>query len=248
MSDDSKSLALAIVPRSLPEVQTLAEILSKSTLLPDDLKGKAPDVVVQILAGQELGLAPMAAIRGVHIVKGKPILSADTMVGLCLSSGLCEYFVQVDASDKAVTFETKRKGSPVPQRVTWTIEQAQKAAIDKKDNWRMHPRQMLSARARSELARLVYPDVLAGVYVPEEHVDARPMSAVPANNDAIDAEFTESANDPLAAIDAAQTVDALKALAPSLTKLPDDRKKEARARYQSRMDALTAPAAQEGAA
>lgn len=242
MSDDSK--ALAIVPKSLGEIQTLAEVLAKSNLMPDELKNKVPDIVVSVLAGAELGLAPMAAIRGVHVVKGKSILSADTMVGLCLSSGLAEYFVQIDASSTSVTFETKRKGSPHPQRCTWTLDDAKRAGLDKKDNWRLHTRQMLSARARSELARSVYPDVLAGVYAPEEHVDERPISTPPPRPDVIDAEFTDSPNDPLAAIDAATTVDALKALAPSLTKLPEDRKKEARARYQSRMDTLTAePAA-----
>lgn len=231
----SESKELAIIPRTMSEVQSMAEVLAKSTLMPDALKNKAPDVVVQILAGQELGLAPMASIRGVHIVQGKPILSADTMVGLVLASGLCEYFAQIEASASSVTFETKRKGSPVPQRCTWTMEDAKRAAINAKDNWRAHPRQMLSARARAELARSVYPDVLAGVYVPEEHVDVRPL----APSDVVDAEFTEHA--PTDAIDTAATVDELKALAPKLAKLPADEKKAAQAKYCARMAALAAP-------
>lgn len=240
--DNKESKALAVIPRSLNEVQSMAEVLAKSTLLPDALKGKAPDVVVQILAGQELGLSPMASIRGVHIVQGKPILSADTMVGLVLSSGLCEYFTQVEASPTSVTFETKRKGSPNTQRCTWTIEDAKRAGVHTKDNWRLHPRQMLSARARSELARSVYPDVLAGVYVPEEQVDIRPMAPVERNTDAVDAEFVETPTDPLAAIDAADSVDALKSLAKQMTKLPEDVKKLARVRYDARMEQLTGAA------
>src|SRR5688572_12579945 len=101
----NNNTALAIVPRSLPEVQSLAEILSKSALLPEALKGKAADIVVSILAGQELGLAPMAAIRGVHVVQGKPLLAADTMVGLVLASGLAEYFQCVEDTDASVTYE-----------------------------------------------------------------------------------------------------------------------------------------------
>lgn len=239
MSDEK---SLAIVPRTLVEVQTMADALSKSTLLPDALKGKAADVMVQILAGQELGMSPMASIRGVHIVQGKPILSADTMVGLCLASGLAEYFVCVDATDTAVTFETKRKGAPVPQRCTWTMDQAKRAGINTKDNWRLHPRQMLSARARSELARSVYPDVLAGVYVPEDQIEPRTLAPVPVP-DVVDAEFTDAdPRDPLAAIDAAASVAELKALAPTLNKLQEDVKKAAREKYQARMDALTTEA------
>jgi len=166
MSNETK--ALAIVPRSLAEVSSLAEVLAKSTLLPDALKGKAPDVVVQILAGQELGLAPMAAIRGVHIVQGKPVLSADTMVALVLGSGLCEHFSCIEDTEQRVTYETKRRGSPHVQKVSWSVEDTKKAGLNTKDNWRLHTRQMMKARCKAILARDVYPDVLAGVYDPDE--------------------------------------------------------------------------------
>ena len=36
------------------------------------------------------------------------------------------------------------------------------------DNWRKHPKAMLRARALSAIARLVYPDLLLGVYDPDE--------------------------------------------------------------------------------
>ena len=234
--------ALAVIPRSLPEVQSMAEVLAKSNLLPDALKGKVPDVVVQILAGQELGLSPMASIRGVHVVQGKPLLAADTMVALVLGSGLCEYFAVAEETATAVTYETKRKGSPIPQRVTWSDEDTKLAGLQAKDNWRTHKRQMRRARAKAMLARDVYPDVLAGCYDPDEmQVEAiRPAPVI----DAIDAEFTDvsvSADDMLAKIDTAETTAALEALAPQLKTLPEDVKADARKRYSARWDALTKP-------
>jgi hypothetical protein len=157
MSESHNTKALAIIPSSLPEVQSMAEMLAKSNLLPDALKGKAADVVVQILAGQELGLAPMASIRGVHIVQGKPLLSADTMVALVLGSGLAEYFSLVEETETKVTYETKRKGSPHPQRASWSDDDTKLAGLNTKDNWRLHKKQMRRARARAILARDVYP-------------------------------------------------------------------------------------------
>lgn len=235
----SESTALSIVPKTITEVQSLAEILAKSTLLPDALRNKVPDVVVSILAGAELGLSPMAAIRGVHVVQGKSILSADTMVGLVLSSGLAEYFIQVESSPTSVTVETKRKGSPQAQRCTWTIDDAKRAALHTKDNWRMHPRAMLAARARAELARSVYPDVLAGVYSPEEHVDVRPIAPhVVSNDDIADAEVVEIAEFDVSRIDAATTVDELKALIPDLNKLKGDARAAAKSRYDERKKVL----------
>ena len=233
--------ALAIIPHTLPEVQTLAEVLAKSSLLPDALKGKVPDVVVQILAGQELGLSPMASIRGVHVVQGKPLLSADTMVALVLGSGLCEYFSVVEETEAKVTYETKRKGSPIPQRVTWSDDDTKIAGLAAKDNWRTHKRQMRRARAKAMLARDVYPDVLAGCYDPDEiqepaRVESRPMPV-----DAIDVEFTETPATPpeLAQIDECNTLDDLKALAEKLKSIPERFKAEAQEKYKARKKALT---------
>ncbi len=162
----SDSKALALLPFS--EVQAMSDALAKSALLPDALKNKAVDLTFAILTGQELGLPPMQSIRGINIIQGKPVLSADTMVACVLGSGRCEYFLQVEASDTSVTFETKRKGAPVSTKTTWTIAMAKAAGLTLKDNWRAFPRAMLSARAKAELARLVYPDVLAGIYDPDE--------------------------------------------------------------------------------
>lgn len=241
MSNESK--ALAIVPSSIDEVTSLAEVLSKSTLLPDALKGKVPDIVVSILAGRELGLSPMAAIRGVFVVQGKPVLSADTMVGLVLGSGLAEYFSCVEDTDQRVTYETKRKGSPHPQRSSWSVEDTKRAGLNTKDNWRTYTRQMMKARAKAILARDAYPDVLAGCYDPDElRVEAASpaVERVPvASDDVPDAEIVQSVN--LDDIERTETEDQLKGLVDSLNRLAGEEKKQARARYEVQLKKLRSP-------
>jgi len=214
------STALAIVPRSIDEVTTLAEVLSKSTLLPDALKGKVPDIVVSILAGQELGLGAMASIRGVHVVQGKPVLSADTMVALVLSSGLAEYFICIEDTETKVTYETKRRGAPAVQRASWTREDTKRAGLNTKDNWRLYERQMMKARCRAILARDAYPDVLAGCYDSDSDELQRPaVMSVSREPDAIDAEIVEPGSDTIAEINQAETADQLATLAPKINKL-----------------------------
>ncbi len=207
--------ALAVIPRSLSEVQTMAEVLAKSTLIPDALRNKVPDVVVQILAGQELGLAPMASIRGVHIVQGKPVLSADTMVALALGSGLCEYFSCVEETSTQVTYEDTKT-----------------AGLNTKENWRMHKRQMRRARAKAILARDVYPDVLAGCFDPDE------MQVPIDRSNVIEADFVETPDvEPAEFAELEQTADeaATKEVGARMAKLPPKWKQLANERYKARL-------------
>ena len=198
MSDNSK--ALAIVPRDITEFSSLADRFAKSTLIPSDLRAKPEDVFVTLLAGQELGLAPMASLRAIHVVKGKPILSADAMVAVVLGRGACEYFTCIEESDASVTYETKRTGAPHPQRSTWTMADAKRAKLDGGDNWTKYPRAMLKARCKAALARDVYPDVLAGCYEESEAAEfTREAASAPRpaiqpqakEPDAIDVEVVE---------------------------------------------------------
>lgn len=261
MSNDTK--ALAIIPRTVDDVRSLAKMFAQSALLPAELRGKEADVFVSIVAGQELGLPPMQALRNVHIIKGKPVMSADGMVGLCLGSGLAEYFSCIEEDDHCVTYETKRRGAPQPQRCTWTIEDAQRAGLMNNDNWRRYPRAMLKARCKAVLARDVYPDVLAGCYDTDEAREfsgPQPVPTAAPRGDVVDAEFTEVKEtvkveyDYDALCEAKTSPEELRELAKQFNAIPKGTKERAAARaaYDKRMAffAQQAKAAQpqEGAA
>jgi hypothetical protein len=194
-----------IVPRTLDEMINIAERISKSNLLPEELRGKVPEVLMQIMAGQELGLYSMASLRSFHIIKGKPVMGADAMVAVILGSGKAEYFKRVgEGSDKSVTYATKRRGHE-EQRCTWTWEMAKAAALTGKDNWRTFPRQMLASRAKAELARDVFPDVLAGCYTIDEIRDGEPSLIRDEHREEVqDAEFADVPSAPAPAVDLSQ--------------------------------------------
>lgn len=257
MSDEIKSLVL--MPRTIDECASLAERFSKSSLIPEKLRDKPADVFVTIAYGMEFGLGPMAALKGIHVVDGKPGLSADLMVGLCLARGKAKYFKRVEATNTSVTYETLRVGDDQPRRATWTMEDAKRGALHMKDNWRCYPRSMLAARAKADLARDVYPDLLSGCYTPDELGASDVIEAEfteikePLDPQASHAEYTEwehskqpeqlvAQTDPvlaetMATIDAAPDLAALEALAPTLTHLSnatDATKAKVRDYYKAR--------------
>nr|PZN71285.1 MAG: hypothetical protein DIU57_21300 [Pseudomonadota bacterium] len=199
--------------------EQIAVRLSKSTLLPSALRGKPADLAVIMITGHELGLSPMQALRGLHVVEGRPVLSADLIVGLVKKHPACKYFRLVESTDERATYETLREGEPEPTRITWTIQQAVKAGLTGRSNWKAHPAAMLRARASAALARAVYPDVAMGIYDPDEALDfidvsrgvstprveaqakAPPPPAPKAEEEIEDAEIIEPASDPIEAED-----------------------------------------------
>jgi hypothetical protein len=154
-------------PSNMQEAEQLSVRLAQSALLPDGLRGKPNDVLVTLITGHELGLSPMQAIRGLHVVKGRAVMSADMAVALTKQHPSCRFFRLVSSDDRAAVYETHREGDPEPTRMSFTAEQARTAGLGG-DNWKKFPSAMLRARCSLALARAVYPDIMLGVYDPDE--------------------------------------------------------------------------------
>ncbi len=164
-------------PSNMQEAEQLSSRLAQSALLPDGLRGKPGDVLVTLITGHELGLSPMQAIRGLHVVKGRAVMSADLAVALTRRHPSCRYFRVVSSDDRAAVYETHRDGDPEPTRMAFTMEQARQAGLGG-DNWKKYPAAMLRARCSLALARAVYSDVMLGVYEADE-LGVQSPSAVP---------------------------------------------------------------------
>jgi len=158
------SFAVYSLPLNL--LKQLAVDVAKGGLY---FKGQSPEAIYSaILTGLELGLPPMKALRSIHLVQGRPVLSADLMVGLCKQSSVCLHFMVVESTAEKATYRTQRKGDPEPTSYTYLLEDAKRAGLTNKDNWRAHPAAMLRARCAAALARMVYPDLVMGLYEEDE--------------------------------------------------------------------------------
>lgn len=159
---------VVITPKSIEEAERMSKTLAASHLLPDALRAKPADVLATVLAGAELGLAPMQAIRGIVVIKGKPTLSADTMGALVKRRrDVCEYLILKESTPERAVYETKRTGDPAATTMEFSIEDAKRAGLAG-DNWRKYPAAMLRARCLSAICRAVFPDLCLGLYDPDE--------------------------------------------------------------------------------
>jgi hypothetical protein len=163
---DTRNTDLALEPTDVREAHWLATELAAGDAVG---KAKSPgSVLAVILCGRELGLTAMQSIRGVHLIEGKPQLSADLMIALVRRSRACTYFRLAESTDEIATYETLRSDETRPVSMSFTMADGKLAGLGHKDNWKKYPRAMLRARAAAELARAIYPEVLFGIYVEGE--------------------------------------------------------------------------------
>ena len=144
----------------------LAEAVANTDFVSRSMRGNPPMVLAAILYGDEVGLGPMVALKQIRIIEGVPTVSAEAQRALIKRAGH-EFEIEETTTARCVVAGRRRESNKTT-RITWTLDDAKRANLVGKANWRTYPRQMLQARATAELARLVFPDIIGGLYAREE--------------------------------------------------------------------------------
>lgn len=227
----------ALVP--VDQVERMALAVAKSGLF--GVK-TADQAMALMLIAQAEGLHPAIAARDYHVINGRPTLKADAMLARFQTAGGSVRWGTYTEQTVSGTFAHPQGGSV---EIEWTYAMAERAGLTKNPTWRQYPRQMLRSRCISEGIRTVFPGVVVGAYTEEEAQDMAPPSRQQVVEIVPAAPESEPA-DLLAAIDAAQTVEALNALKPRIRTLPADLRSEitdsAKQRAQQIRDAQTVEA------
>ena len=158
----------------LKQVGELAVGIAGTDFVPKALRGKTAAISACILLGRELGMSPMTSLTGIYVVDGHPTLAAATMRALVYAGG---HRIHVDDwTDQRCTLTGQRRGDDEPTAtVTYTLADAQRAGLSGRATWKTYPRNMLLARATSELCRAVFPDVIAGLGLADD-TDEQPTT------------------------------------------------------------------------
>lgn len=155
------------------DLTSVASILVKSKYFAD--VREAAQAMVKIKLGQELGFSPVQSMMGVHVIQGKPALSAHLMAALIQRSGKYRYRVRkldntgcelefFECVDPRPPFAWEKVGDSAFSHADAVV-----AGIAFKPNFKAFPRNMLFSRALSNGFRW-YCAGLSGtpVYTPDE--------------------------------------------------------------------------------
>jgi hypothetical protein len=181
MTDEpSHQLVRVAAATDIPSAQdinllgTVAENLAKSGMFPD--ARTASQAFAKIMLGRSLGLGPMQAMTGIHIVEGKPQLAATTLAGFVRQHPDYDYQV-AQHDDKTCEIFFYGADSRELGTSSFTLDEAKQAGLVKpKSAWEKYPKNMLFARAMSNGVRWYCPDLFGGVpvYTEADEFEVRP--------------------------------------------------------------------------
>ena len=164
MQNQRNELAV-IMPDEWQVLKQQAEALVASGFLPQSVNSPQKAVAIMTL-GRELGVGAWAALSSINVIQGKPTVSPQLMLALINRSGQLDDMQMRD--DGACCTVTMRRKGRTPHTVTFSMQDATAMGLSNKDNWKKQPAIMRQWRAVAAAARVVFPDVVLGLYTPEE--------------------------------------------------------------------------------
>jgi len=160
------------------ELWIVAERVASTEFVPTGLRGKPEKVFAAVLSGREIGLGPMASLKHVSVIDGKPNLSAEATLALIRKAG---HKVDGEATNQHAEITGTRVDTGESMTVTVTLDDALESGwIDKIDDsngtrravrrsakgnplpWELHTAAMLWARAVTTLGTRLFPDTTMG--------------------------------------------------------------------------------------
>ncbi|GIW55361.1 MAG: hypothetical protein KatS3mg082_1765 [Nitrospiraceae bacterium] len=152
-----------IIP--LQDIERMAVAIAKSGLF----GMKTPEQALALmLVAQAEGQHPATITQDYDIIQGRAVRKTHSVLARFQAMGGRVEWHRLDDEVADATFSHPQGGS---LRLKWTIDQARRAGLAGKDNWKNYPRAMLRARCIAEGVRAVYPAALGGMLIAEEAMD-----------------------------------------------------------------------------
>lgn len=157
--------------KSMQDLATVGTMLETSGMF--GLTRPGSGLVVAMTCFQQR-ITPLEFVRTYHIIDNKPAMRADAMAAEFRKRGGKYKILQRDSEAAKAEFTFEKQ----TQVFECTKEQVKlqgfcfcKDGKTVKDNWQKFPENMLWARMMSNAIRVLCPEIVAGVYTPEEIQD-----------------------------------------------------------------------------
>jgi len=158
----------ALVPQSMDQAVRLAEMMSRGKLVPNHLQGSPGDCLMVIEQASRWGMSPFAVAQSTSVIQGKLMFEGKLVAAALHTSGALatrlSYDYTGEGNTRTVRVSATLAGETTPRCVD--VKAADARTTNKM--WTTQLDQQLAYHGARVWARRYAPEVMLGVYAPEE--------------------------------------------------------------------------------
>lgn len=167
---DSRAVLTPAVADAI-SLMRVSEGLFKSGLFPGAVNSYGAFAIVEY--GHELGLPPMVALQNIKLIKGQFAISGQALLSKALTNGVT-YIMRREDNDGC---EIEFRKNELTYLASFDSENAKRAGLLDKDNWKTYPKDMYFWRAVARGIRRIAPEVVMGLVLDDEAHNLLPAVA-----------------------------------------------------------------------
>ena len=181
------------------QVARVANMLSKSSIVPETYRGKPEDCFIAVEMASRMNTSPIFIMQNLYVVKGKPSWAGQACMAMISACGKFKNVKHVYTGERGkdnrgcYVEATRISDGEVLRGTEITIQMAKDEGWMSNSKWRNMPEQMLGYRAASFFARMFCPEAMMGLQTTEEIYDASPVVVTPSAQDLSSAILAEEA-------------------------------------------------------
>ena len=135
----------------LAELSVIAQAFAYSGYFKDfdqtNARRGAAQALVKILRGQDLGISPSASVESIYMIDNHTAMSAHLMAALIRRSGADFDIIEHTEKTCSIVFYQDTNREVEIGESSFNVQQAQRAGLLGKFNWKSYPEDMLYSRA-----------------------------------------------------------------------------------------------------
>jgi hypothetical protein len=170
---DPLPFVLALVPQTMKEAMDLGTLMAKARMVPVHLQGSPSDCLMVILQARRWNMDPFAVAQATSVIQGKLCYEGKLVAAVVNTSPLVQgrlsYRYEGEGEDRTIHTSGTPAGEPAPLEVTVRLKDAR----TNNKVWHTQPDQQLAYHSARVWARRYVPELIMGVYAPEE-IESRP--------------------------------------------------------------------------
>lgn len=160
--------AMGLVPASMSEAMRFAEMMANTKLVPKQFQGKAADCLMVIQQAIRWDMDPFAVVQECSVIQDKLMYSGKLVAAVVNTRGRLldrlAYSYQGKGDDLAIVVTGRLQGEIAAREVSVRYSNARTTAAV----WKSQPEQQLMYHGARVWARRHMPELMLGVYSPEE--------------------------------------------------------------------------------